>query len=143
MRSTKKGLVDGYADWIGQHEWNWFGTLTFKYRPGRRSADNALKKWLAELKKSESGPSFRWVRVKELGAFKDNLHFHILVGGLRSSASIVDWEDRWLDLAGDARICEFEDDKGGVRYLLKTLLPDEDFDFEIELPKKMVDSDAS
>lgn len=130
---TKEQLIDAYADWLSEQRWGLFGTLTFRGSPSPSRADRIFRRWISEMKESDGTNRFRWVRVTEYGAFGDNLHFHILVGGLRDGSKWP-WLLRWGELAGSADIFYYVPYAGGLRYMLKTARPDRDFEIEIELP---------
>jgi hypothetical protein len=131
--TTKQELIDTYADWLGEWSWDWFGTLTFPGYPSATRAKRIFEKWILELDKDAGTDDFRYVQVMESGAYGDNLHFHILVAGLKEKAR---WfpgrmQRRWQELAGQCVIQRFDPEKGGVRYLLKTLLPERDFAIDV------------
>ena len=132
---TKEQLVQEYHDWISQHEWNWIGTLTFRGYPSRKKAQTKFEQWVSELQKKEGGSKFRYIQVTETGSYKDNIHFHILIGGLRPSAPKFTgpWIERWEQLAGDAEIDDYDPDGNYVYYMLKDLKADHDFDINIRL----------
>ncbi len=89
------------------------------------------------MKREDGADYFRWVRVTERGSFGDNLHFHVLIGGLRDRSKWP-WILRWEELAGDCIISYYRPFAGGIRYMLKTASPDRDFEIEIELPPTIV-----
>jgi hypothetical protein len=131
----KQQLVEAYATWLDKFDFDWFGTLTFRGYPRRGKAERVFRGWTEELARKRAAHQLFWVRVAEHGAYADNLHFHFLLGGLKFGTDPTDWEDRWCELAGAADIREFDPSKGGIHYLLKTLLPDRDFDIEFDLPQ--------
>lgn len=130
---NKNNLIDAYEDWLAKQHWSLFGTLTFRSSPSTSRADRIFRQWITEMEKEDGTDGFRWVRVTEHGAADDNLHFHILVGGLRSGSKYP-WILRWNELAGDCLISYFHPYAGGLRYMLKTASADRDFEIEIELP---------
>lgn len=130
---TKDQLISAYEDWLSQRRWSLFGTLTFRGSPSSSRADRIFRRWISEMRQNDGTASFRWVRVTECGAFGDNLHFHILVGGLRNGSKWP-WLLRWNELAGSADIFYYHPYAGGIRYMLKTAHPDRDFEIEMELP---------
>ena len=84
--SKRRELIESYADWFGAYSWDWWGTLTFPGHPRRSKAIRAFDQWIKVLKKEQGTTEFRWVRVTETGAYGDNLHFHVLIGGLKKQA---------------------------------------------------------
>jgi hypothetical protein len=78
--------------------------------------------------RSELGTThFGFVAVPEFGTTLVNFHFHLLVAGLRQwrAPERLKWMTRWHQLAGDALITEFNPCAGGIRYVLKTIGPDD------------------
>jgi hypothetical protein len=136
---NKKELIDGYEQLLSRYQWVWFGTLTFRRRDIKFwLANEVFWQWIVEIQNAEgiedngSKHEFHWFRVTEYGAFRNNLHFHILVGGLKNPSKWP-WVLRWQELAGDADIFYFIPSRGGIRYLLKTADPKTDFEIEYEL----------
>jgi hypothetical protein len=130
---NREVLIEGYASWLSQFSWNWFATLTFRGYPPTSKANRLFDQWIREVEQNDGGNGFRWVKVAERGANGDNLHFHILVGGLRTGRALP-WVSRWNGIAGEAQIESFNPDKNALRYMLKGIDPDEDFDIDIHLP---------
>jgi hypothetical protein len=130
---NKERLINGYEEWLSRYRWIWFGTLTFRRLDIKLwTANECFWRWIVEVENSERTDVFHWFRVTEHGAFKDNLHFHVLVGGLKNPSKWP-WLLRWQDLAGDAEIYYFNRSLGGLRYMLKTAKPDTDFDILYDL----------
>jgi hypothetical protein len=130
---TKQELIDAYEDWLSSYHWSLFGTLTFRESPSSARADRLFRHWISEMKQTDGTDSFHWVRVTEHGSFGDNLHFHVLIGGLRDGSKFP-WMLRWDELAGSADIFYYRPYAGGMRYMLKTARPDCDFEIDFELP---------
>jgi hypothetical protein len=130
---NKRHLINGYAEWLSRYHWIWFGTLTFR-RPDIKFwvANECFWKWIVEIENAEGTDDFHWVRVTERGAFGDNLHFHVLVGGLKNPSKWP-WLLRWQELAGDADIFYYIPSLGGLRYILKTADPKTDFEIQYDL----------
>jgi hypothetical protein len=133
---TREQLIEEYADWFSEYSWNWFGTVTFPGYPSRTIAIRKFDEWIAEIKRRDGTKSFRYVRVLERGAYEDNIHFHFLIGGLERRANWYQWRCRWQETNGAAVISNYDPKRGGIRYLLKSLLPDRDLDITIRLPQK-------
>ena len=130
---TKDQLIGAYAGWLEERTWNWFCTLTFRGFPSAKRADRLFRSWISEVRQEVGATTFRWVRVTERGANQDNLHFHVLVGGLRD-ATKWDWVLRWDEIAGDCLIAYYVPRRGAVRYMLKEAEPGCNFDIEIQMP---------
>lgn len=128
----KEELVSSYEEWFSQHHWSLFGTLTFRGSPSSSKADRIFRNWIAEMKRSDGTNNFHWVRVTEHGSFGDNLHYHILIGGLRDGSKWP-WMLRWDELAGSADIFYYRPHAGGLRYMLKTVRPGRDFEIDFDL----------
>ena len=135
--STGRQLIEAYATWWKKWDWDWFGALTFPGYPGRNSAIRKFERWIDEIEREQGAGDFRYVRVIETGAYDDNIHIHILVGGLKRQARLFPaiGRERWEKIAGAAAITRFDPEKGGVYYLLKTLDPAREFDVDFRLPK--------
>lgn len=127
---TSKQLIDGYATWLSKFSWNWFGTLTFRnHKLPFWRANRIFQDWIFEIEMGAGTGSFRWFRVTERGAYGDNLHFHILVGGLRD-ASKWPWTVLWNEMAGDALITYYFRSGGATKYIVKTARPGRDFEID-------------
>jgi hypothetical protein len=95
-------------------------------------ANRIFRKWISEIEDEDGARNFHWFRVTERGAYGDNLHFHVLVGGLRSGSKYP-WIVRWNELAGDALITYYFRSGGATKYIVKTARPDRDFDIDFNL----------
>jgi hypothetical protein len=129
---NREQLIDGYLEWLSKYKWAWFGTLTFRGYPPLGKALQCFNKWLGELKEKEDTRDFRWVRVTERGAEGFNVHFHVLIGGLRSGSK-YEWMARWQEIAGEAEISYFHAHQQGIRYILKTVELGKAFDIDFDL----------
>jgi hypothetical protein len=130
---TKQELIEAYEEWFCKYHWIFFGALTFRESPSPSRADRIFKRWIAEMQQNDGTKDFRWVRVTEHGAFGDNLHFHVLIGGLTNDAEWWPWVRRWDALAGDAVLSYYCKNAGGIPYMLKTALPGRDFEIDFDL----------
>jgi hypothetical protein len=140
VRITRRALIEAWADWLRTFTWDCFATLTFPGYPSATKACREFDGWIAEIKKLGGTRKFRYVRVLERGSGGDNIHFHVLIGGLKPDARRFPfkWAARWREVAGHAVIQRFDPKKGGVHYLLKTLLPDGDFAIELHFTSDAV-----
>ena len=146
---NKLELVEGYTEFLRRYKWNLFGSLTFATRPPAAIADRIFHRWIAEVEngcpsldlrwtepqvQQESGEvQFRWVRVAERGRSGDNLHFHVLLGGLRHPSKYPPLL-LWNDLAGEALLYYFNPNRHGVEYMIKTVKPGQPFEIDFQLP---------
>ncbi len=128
---TKQELIDGYVEFLGRYSWDLIATLTFRGYPSVFKARRRFDEWISSVEEKVGTRSFRWVRVTETGAYGDNVHFHLLLGGLRSKS--LRWILLWQQLAGFADIAPFDPNRGGIRYMFKTIRPGQDFDLELHL----------
>ena len=130
--------LEAYIDWLGQYWWQWFVTLTFPGYPGGKKAEKKFDVWKSQLQSEIGAEDFRFVRVMERGAYGDNVHFHCVFGGLNLSGRnlLRAWEKRWADITGgEASIQHYDANQAGIRYMLKSLRPDEDPAIELQLPE--------
>jgi len=134
---TKAELVAAYSDWLSRYNWCWFATLTFRGYPPLSKAHRCFRRWITEIEKQDGDPDFRWVRVTERGAYGANIHFHVLVGGLRCGSKFP-WILRWEQLAGHAWITYFVRCRGGAGYVVKTACPGRDFEIDFKLTPDLI-----
>jgi hypothetical protein len=151
---TRDELIAAYADWLGQYHWTLFATLTFRGFPSPSRADRTFRRWTSEMKQEDGKDDFRWVRVTQHGACGDNLHYHVLIGGLRDVCR-WHWMCRWDELAGDSMLtfyrhdyCRHDDGTlpslpkiehldrptGAIPYMVREADPNKDFEIEFEIP---------
>jgi hypothetical protein len=137
---SKQSLVDAYAEWLENWTWDLFATLTHPGYPSRTVVERKGKRWISDVGEEYGTPSFRYVMVLESGAYGDNNHLHILIGGLKRKARRFPWpiKHRWEEMAGHATITRFDPEQGGIRYLLKTLLPDRDFEITLSFNERRI-----
>jgi len=121
--SDHKQLIEGYVEWLSEYRWCWFATLTFREPSiSRWRATKLCEKWIGELHKADGAEDFHWFRTMELGANRDHLHFHVLIGGL-NNGSKWPWVLRWNEIAGDCLI-SYAPSGRAIDYLLKEFRPD-------------------
>jgi hypothetical protein len=133
MKDKRENAIQGYRQLLEQYGWSWFATLKITSGiPSERRAKNLCDKWLSDLRRTEGDENFRWFRVPERGASGSNLHFHVLVGGLRNRRKV--WQQEWSALGGDAVISKFDPNRKAILYLLKGTGGNGDLDFDFELP---------
>lgn len=130
-------IVKAYEDWFSKFNWAWMCTLTFKRPMRTQAAEKRLGRWLQDLQMQAGRKDFRYVCVKERGAYDDHLHFHLLIGGLKKGKDFSRWQQEWERKEGSARVLPFNGNKQGISYLLKTFLPDRDFEVKISLSEQV------
>ena len=119
---TTKEFRDAYEQWLSGFRWDWFATLTFRGTPTRGRAERLFREWIEKLKLTQGTQNFDWFRVTESGSDGDNLHFHVLICGLRSSNLLPAYR-RWEQRAGEPCIENYRSEEGAIRYILKTVHP--------------------
>jgi hypothetical protein len=127
--------LDEFSNWLETFPWQWFCTLTFWPGFSKHQARWRLHKWIDELRNTLGTDNFEWLGVLELGKTQQNLHYHVLVAALRHwhASERLDFMRRWNRFAGDARIEIYEPNRGCVRYILKSIGPDDMDNIEIGL----------
>jgi hypothetical protein len=119
---------DDFIAWLEEFPWQWFCSLTF--RPGLSEAQARwrLLRWADELRDALGTREFEWIAIPESGSAKLNFHYHALIAGLRESCGAVErlhYMRRWHRRAGDAHIVDYKPDIGGVRYVMKSIGPED------------------
>jgi hypothetical protein len=133
-QERREQAIQELRRWLEQFTWSWYVTLKLTAgKPSMNRAKRLCDQWVGELEQQEGGKNFRWFRVLERGTLGTNLHFHVLVGGLKSRRTR--WASRWSELGGDALITPFDPDQKGILYLLKETDDEGDLDFDFKLPK--------
>lgn len=114
-----QGLRGIWGDWLNTNwEWEWFVSLTFRHeRVGTGRANYLWRQWLGELMKS-TGKDVGFVRVTEWQRYRGIPHYHALMLNLEGVRRLK-WLDRWVDMAGWARVLPYESGKGASHYLSK------------------------
>jgi hypothetical protein len=124
------------TEWLERFPWQWFATLTFRSSPSPAQARWRLLRWADELRDALGTANFEWIGIPEHGVTGLHFHFHALVGGLVPGCGAAErlcWMKKWHALAGDARITDFKPHSGGVRYILKHVVPGDMDAIEIHL----------
>jgi len=134
---VRRRLVESYAEFLKRWRWDWFATLTFRGVRSSATAKTLFNRWIADVENLDGESDFRWVRVTEKGPAGTTPHFHVLVGGLKTARDRGRCERRWSDLAGDARVEQFDPEQDGILYMLKTLQPHKDFDIDMKLDSRV------
>jgi hypothetical protein len=135
MEDRTEGLKQEYKRWLRRYSWAWFGTLKITSgMPSKRRANQMFERWISELRRTEGAEDFRWVRVLEKGGSGQNLHFHVLVGGLRNRRK--HWEAEWIQLGGEALIGKFDPAKEAILYMTKEMNDSGNLDIDFCLPNR-------
>lgn len=121
-------LIQAYSDWISSYQWDWFFTLTFREKPSRLKALATFRRWIGFVQESFGAADFRWVRVLQFGAGGDNIHFHVLLGGVKPDENISRIAKRWAQVAGWVEPTRFRPDEKAFQYILRFLRPDSEPD---------------
>jgi hypothetical protein len=141
VEDKREKTIQEYRGWLEKFRWDWFATLKITSGvPSERRARNLCDRWVSDVRRAEGAEDFRWFRVLERGASGSNLHFHVLVGGLRNRRN--SWERRWAELGGEALIKPYNPEQKGIMYLLKSMGNDGDLACDFELPTKKQVGDA-
>lgn len=124
---SKKQLREGWAEFLGRWEWDWFCTLTF--RGTAVHPETAAKKsrlWLSKINRELFGSRWWkknrgvfWVRALEMQK-RNVLHYHMLLrgAGLKNLRRLY-WMDEWNKIAGYARIEKPRETEAVRRYCAK------------------------
>lgn len=128
MSWTQKQL---YVWWLREYAWIWFCTLTVRSGIRRKAADRLFRRWIAALMASyDVRPS--WVRCAEYGTENRMLHFHAMLAGVEC-VPISAAERLWTRMAGTARIREYDAERRGLEYSLKSIELGPDYDLDAVL----------
>jgi len=125
---SNKDIREAWCGFLGQWDWQWFCTLTFRDVVHPESADKSFRYFTSKLNRQLYGPRwFRkahggipWVRALEYQR-RGVIHFHALfadVEGVRR----LSWMDEWDHIAGYARIEAIKDKWRVRRYVTKYCL---------------------
>jgi hypothetical protein len=134
-RMTKDELISECTEWLSRIRWNWWGTLAFRHPVSEGKAALIFKEWVGDLRAEYQTDNFRCFWVTEFGAYGRNRRFYILAGGLREAGkepALLSWDE----LAGRAVLSDYIARPNGMRYVLRTLLPDRDLNIDFILRSK-------
>lgn len=131
-RPRQSPLQSAWVELIARHDWQWFGTYTFREAVHPEKADKLFRLWCALLDESHLGPHWhkkskrnhraQWVRGLEWQK-RGVLHYHALIRNIPpymdgASQRLV-WGEEWNRLAGIARIHPVADIGGAAGYISK------------------------
>ena len=115
--NDKAVIKQAWGDWLREWDWEWYCTLTFRDNVGIRRANSLWKVWYEKLVTS-TRKNVQYVRFTEWQRDRGVPHYHVLMLNLKHVRRLT-WLDRWVDLAGWARIEPYNPDKGAAHYLCK------------------------
>jgi hypothetical protein len=131
-------VADAYAEMLKRYDdmWSWYGHFTHRAATDRgyggsvhpEAADKRFRKFLKELNTRIYGRRYANKRNKgvlvarstEMGGRGGLLHYHALLGGIPQEVRRFDLMDLWNEIAGYARIYEYDRNLGGAAYLSKS-----------------------
>lgn len=117
---TNDTVADAWATWIDRWKWEWFATLTFSDEVSPKKAHNIWRDWLHELERAAER-KVHYIRVTEKQVLRGgNPHYHALLMGV-GLLSPSTWACRWREVAGLARIEEYDLELAGNYYISKSL----------------------
>jgi len=128
--NSTREIRDAWCGFLGQWDWQWFCTLTFRDVVHPESADKSFRYFTSKLNRQLYGPRWfkkahggiPWVRALEYQR-RGVIHFHAMfadVEGVRR----LSWMDEWDEIAGYARIEAIKDKWRVRRYVTKYVLKD-------------------
>lgn len=121
---TLAQVTKTWADWLRQHRWDWWCTLTFRTPPTDLAATKLFGAWTNWLSRKTYGRNYyryhkgvRWVRGREFQK-RGAIHYHALLAGVE--VPILDAARKWYKLTGETPVIQpYDPSKGAVYYLLK------------------------
>jgi hypothetical protein len=138
----RERTIQAYARWLEEFRWDLYATLKITSgAPSDSRAKKLLQQFMSELEEKEGGSRFRYFAVLERGFTGDNLHFHVLIGGLRNRCKF--WEREWNERGGNALITPYDPTQKGILYMLKNIDDNGDLDVEFKLPESAKRKDKS
>lgn len=115
--NDKKLIQQTWGDWLSDWDWEWYCTLTFRDNVGIRRANSLWQMWYKQLI-TATRKDVQYVRFTEWQRNRGVPHYHVLMLNLKHVRRLT-WLDRWVDLAGWARIHKYNSNKGAAYYLSK------------------------
>jgi hypothetical protein len=128
MKRSRSELVQLWGKWLKAWRWDLVGTITLPGYLSDTKADRVFARWIADIQKVGGTRTFRWVRIMERSADGYNIHYHILLGGMKVKEQRFPskWTERLRELDGYGLLQRLDPDQTSVREFLKSL-PDCDF----------------
>ena len=136
---TTPSLPALWADFLDKPEWwwIWYGHYTFRdvvspydghtHHVHPVSALKVWDKWIHQLNGEAYGVKYWknknkgvvWARGTEFQN-RGAIHFHALIGQVPENVRRMDYVDKWFNMAGIARIYEYQWGKGAEFYMSKS-----------------------
>jgi hypothetical protein len=128
MKRSRPELVDMWGSWLKRWRWDLCGTLTLTGYPSDAKADRLFARWIADVEERGGTKTFRWGRVLQRSGDRYNVHSHVLLGGMRSSARRCPskWWKLWRRLSGYGFTERFDPDQWSAQTPLRCLMLDQD-----------------
>ena len=139
VEHKKPTLPALWADFLDKPEWRWlwYGHYTFRdvvssydghsHHVHPETALKVWNKWIHGLNREAYGVKYWktkskgvvWARGTEF-QIRGAIHFHALIGMVPDTVRRMDYVDKWFEMAGIARIYEYEQGKGAEFYMSKS-----------------------
>jgi len=125
---SEKALRIAWTEFLGQWQWMWFCTMTFRDVVHPEAANKTFKYFISKLNRSLYGPRWfkragggvPWCRGLEFQR-RGVIHYHALLGSVQDARPWV-WMQKWDRLAGYSRIELIEDSWRARRYISKYVM---------------------
>jgi hypothetical protein len=129
---TRRPIEAAWVSLIQRHDWQWFGTFTFREEVHPESADKLFRLWCARCDESFLGKTWhkqtrrdermQWVRGLEWQK-RGVLHYHALLRNIPAYRdgydSRLSFSSLWNELAGFAYVVPVEESGGVAAYISK------------------------
>jgi hypothetical protein len=131
--SKSVSLRSAWVELISRHDWQWFGTFTFREEVHPEKADKLFRLWCAFIDEAHLGSKkwyrpnqrknrLQWVRGLEWQK-RGVLHYHALIRNLPAYRDGFDdrqlWAGKWDYLAGFALLLPVAEIGGVAGYIAK------------------------
>tara|TARA_Y100001968_G_C19409060_1_gene745318 strand:- start:1584 stop:1982 length:399 start_codon:yes stop_codon:yes gene_type:complete len=124
-------LVKEWGNWLGEEQWDYFSTYTYRYDIGVNQNYNMMQ----EIEKAliESSLDYKVFYVTEFSGYKTSTHNHMLIKGI----GVIDIIELCLRSKGyitdKVKIEPYEKDKGANYYICKYICSEDiHYDFMIQ-----------
>lgn len=113
MTMPSKVYIQEVGEWLGQFEWNLYGTFTFRRHMRANSALKAVGRFIVS-----HDPSAKFVMAVRQYQDAGKPHIHSLIKGL-DGLDCLYLVNRWYESHGIARIFPYDKTRGASYYLAK------------------------
>jgi|ERR671923_2921437 hypothetical protein len=124
---AKQALRDAWIGFLGQWQWEWFCTFTFRDIVHPEAADKRFRLLCSQINREIYGVRWAkkhagvpWVRALEYQR-RGVIHYHALFAGVQDLRRLS-WMDTWDRLAGYARIEPIRRADAVQRYVSKYVI---------------------